>query len=524
MRSASEIYERRRARKLLEYKRGALEEAIERKVCEEVYDRIWRHRSTLDEERDEKLRSRTAGLAVMDIGLKELGVDLTLAPQAADWITKARASLVDMDSIHYPLGKLQSLASAHQSIVELLSSSHSGPSSADEILPTLIYALIGAPVDCMNLISNIHFIQRFRTASKINGEAAYCLTNLEAAITFLETVDITSLSGMNETEGSSKQSSLKSPPVPGNTVSFDDRPEMMSPTPSQELVSRSKKASSNLTIEIKPSPPVSPAQMKRPLSSLFQPSQAALGAAGDAVRKSADEGLQNIGNALDKSFNFMFGRLREHSVAGSTSNVSGTIVVAPRTLDDARKLVSPKAMIEEDGLLSEESSITETEERPQKEDRILDMITGSRVVRDRSADSAGSTGSGRKPSRPGLAADSRTSTSSTGVFGASPPGAVESMKNLGNSLNPLNRFAGMNMMKGFGRSSPSPVVTQALNIEAAKAPPAVPTPATSLSNIEPPLQQFLDTSDPAQLRLGDVALLLKDYKRLADVVKGRGLL
>ena len=46
----------------------------------QVYSRIWRHRSTEDGERDEKLRSRTAALSVVGIGLKELlghGSDIT---------------------------------------------------------------------------------------------------------------------------------------------------------------------------------------------------------------------------------------------------------------------------------------------------------------------------------------------------------------------------------------------------------------------------------------------------------------
>ncbi|KAG4218173.1 hypothetical protein PC116_g33347 [Phytophthora cactorum] len=31
------------------------------------------------------------------------------------------------------------------------------------------------------------------------------------------------------------------------------------------------------------------------------------------------------------------------------------------------------------------------------------------------------------------------------------------MRNLGNSLNPMNRFAGMSMMRGFGRAATIPV-------------------------------------------------------------------
>ena len=47
MLTPNEVSERRKARRLLEHKRLALEEAVERRVCEGIYDRIWRHRGRL---------------------------------------------------------------------------------------------------------------------------------------------------------------------------------------------------------------------------------------------------------------------------------------------------------------------------------------------------------------------------------------------------------------------------------------------------------------------------------------------
>jgi hypothetical protein len=76
MLTTEEIAEKKRARKALDHKRVALEEAVERRVCEKIYDRIWRHRSTQDEAQDEKLRSKTAALSVVGIGLTDLGIDL----------------------------------------------------------------------------------------------------------------------------------------------------------------------------------------------------------------------------------------------------------------------------------------------------------------------------------------------------------------------------------------------------------------------------------------------------------------
>lgn len=59
---------------MLEAKRLALEEAVERKVCETIYDRIWRHKSTEDEARDESLRSKMAALHLVGVKLDHLGV------------------------------------------------------------------------------------------------------------------------------------------------------------------------------------------------------------------------------------------------------------------------------------------------------------------------------------------------------------------------------------------------------------------------------------------------------------------
>lgn len=42
MLTAKEVSDRRKARRLLERKKTALEEAVERRVCQRVYNRIWR--------------------------------------------------------------------------------------------------------------------------------------------------------------------------------------------------------------------------------------------------------------------------------------------------------------------------------------------------------------------------------------------------------------------------------------------------------------------------------------------------
>ncbi|KAJ3487824.1 hypothetical protein NLG97_g6321 [Lecanicillium saksenae] len=157
--TSDELADRKKARKALEVKKGLIEEAVERRLCEAIYNRIYRHRSTQDEAQDDKLRSKTAALALVNIGLTDLGIDLGQdddknneggeegePPKYRDEeiresLEPARQELIAMSDSHYPLGKINHLKAVHKSIVDTLS--HFQPNaSADEIMPMLIYTLI----------------------------------------------------------------------------------------------------------------------------------------------------------------------------------------------------------------------------------------------------------------------------------------------------------------------------------------------------------------------------------------------
>ena len=332
MLTSEEINERKRARKALEHKRVALEEAMERRVCEGIYDRIWRHRSSQDEAQDEKLRSKTAALSVVGIGLVDLGVDLGIEssekPDAAEkrelevreWLEGARRELIAMNDERYPLGKLNHLKAAHKGIVDTLSHFHPS-SSADEIMPMLIFTLITSRPEGMNVISNLYFIQRFRCETKIDGEAAYCLTNLEAAISFLETVDLASLRADEIPSGPIKISSRPSTPktdkpdslTVGITPTSLSAPATVSAAPSPSVSKPTNSPLSTLRPTIQPA--------DRRLSDLFQP-PAAFGAAGDAIFDTADQGLKSIGNSLEGSYKFLLGKLKERDSKGQASEIA----------------------------------------------------------------------------------------------------------------------------------------------------------------------------------------------------------
>lgn len=524
MLTASEVADKRKARKFLSYKRFALEEAVERRACEAVYDKIWRHRTTLDGVRDEKLRSKTAALFLVGINLKDLGIDVDISAidedkqkEANDYISVAREHLTKMNEEKYPLGKLQRLSYSHKAIVDALTKLLPSSSSADEILPTLIYTLITCPAEGINIISNLLFIQRFRSESKIDGETAYCLTNLEASISFLENVDLSELRADEVQSGQTKT-------LDNDSASSAEKADLVSPSkeaaaPSVAAVSASPgilKASDKEALDT-----LSKGQpsQQRGLNNLLQPPSKMLGAANDAVRNTADQGLKNIGSSLDTSFNFLFGRLRELQ-SGKEENIP----ILPKTLAEASRLVAYPASGDNRNLAEEDNATKEPTDRPplghvhsKAEDTFLGLVSGRGTPRERSIDSVKSQGSSKKPPKDESSQSIAQPTPMT-PLSSTPLGSV---RNFGNTLNPLNHIPGV--IRNFGRSvseTPSGPGSPALP-ERAKPSPAQTERAPSSGSVpkfETPIQRFLDTRNASELTIGDVSTLLEDYKRLATVL------
>ncbi|KAK4055886.1 hypothetical protein OIO90_003143 [Microbotryomycetes sp. JL221] len=89
-----------------------------------------------------------------------------------------------------PTLKSQDVVAGKDSSMPSKKLSPSSSSSADLILPLLIYACVKHNP---RLASHLKFVQRFRTETLLRGEASYCLTNVSAVIEFLNHVDISTL-------------------------------------------------------------------------------------------------------------------------------------------------------------------------------------------------------------------------------------------------------------------------------------------------------------------------------------------
>ncbi|KAL1902519.1 hypothetical protein Sste5346_000961 [Sporothrix stenoceras] len=582
MLSTEEISERKRARRALEQKKGLMEEAAERRLCEGIYDRIYRHRTTQDEAQDEKLRSKTAALDLVGISPADLGVDLGVpadaSPEAVatrlkevrEWLEPARKQLVQMGQTHYPLGKLNRLKAAHKSIVDTLAHFHPS-SSADEIMPMLIYTLITLPPEQLNVVSDLNFIQRFRWEQKMEGEAAYCLTNLEASISFLETVDLSTLRADEAPSGPVKTPSVETPKTETFPPAYFAQQGLTVPaaaTPSAPEVNTGEVAITG----IKPTPSpsaglIAAVQLRnRRLSDLVNTPAHALSTASDAVMNTfnaADQGLKTIGNSLEGSYRLLFGRLGPQQQAASSSAADGATatadVVLPKTLDDARKLVTTPPSVSEDeasvngddqqhdktpqttppppkktyrriSSLNMSTSVANKDKdkdnkdakdaKDSKDDRMLSVLAGRKATsRDPSADSS-------RSSRKVLGDDDAASTTSA----ASNPALLDSVRNLGNSFNPMSRLSSIGNFRGFGRTASTP--SAPLTTAAAEKPAdggdlatAFPDIAAALPpkpQVAPPIKRFMELHNPADLRISEVMELLRDYRRLATALKDLG--
>ncbi|KAH7354218.1 hypothetical protein B0T11DRAFT_125403 [Plectosphaerella cucumerina] len=550
--TADELANKKKARKALEGKRVMLEEAVERRLCEGVYNRIYRHRTTQDEAQDDQLRSKTAALALVGIGPVDLGISIgedaiddpvvtsQKIHEIRDWLQPARDDLIMMHEKRYPLGKLNHLKAAHKGIVDTIAQFHPS-ASADEIMPMLIYTLITLAPEHLNVISDINFIQNFRWEPKLTGEAAYCLTNLEAAISFLQTVDLSTLRADELPQGPPKDATV----VPGTPKTETFPPAFPPVPPGGSVADGTVETSHSTAIGSKPSPSAAAAPVlksavqarNRRFSELVNtPAQAAqaLGAASDAVLLSADQSLKNITNSLGDSYKFFLGKIRETQGAPTGT---GEALVVPKTLDDARKLVSTPPP-DEEGSVSGASSTHGADDHetwhrpPPRDDKVLNLIGGKKApARDHSADSARSVSNPRKV----LFSDPKerpSPTPSPAPSNASGNPLENAVRTFGSSFNPIGRLSSMNVMRGFGRTASSPVAptvkdaaaktaTEGGDLAAAFPDIAPALPPKETPKIKPPNRRFMELQNPGDLKLGEVLELLRDYRRLATALKDR---
>ncbi|KAJ1647023.1 hypothetical protein LPJ64_001551 [Coemansia asiatica] len=182
----------------------ALVECVEKLVTEAVYLRVFAPWSSDDRAQDEAFAAKVAALNVAGIGLDHLGLKSS-SESRRDLLricAETGELLGRMDRVRSPAEKLKLIVDAHRLVVDRMDrlnekirasaatgSKSTAPDllSADGILPLLIYSVVRA--NPPRFISNLRFVQRFRTHALLASQFEYCLTNIDAVASFVQSVD-----------------------------------------------------------------------------------------------------------------------------------------------------------------------------------------------------------------------------------------------------------------------------------------------------------------------------------------------
>ncbi|TPX70882.1 hypothetical protein SpCBS45565_g01474 [Spizellomyces sp. 'palustris'] len=189
--------------------------------------------SVLSEEQttDLLLHRKISLMSVAGFNLDQLGIHIELDSDALKETVKlAGVELLIADRTTTPHQKLSAIVASHQRVAErvpLCFPSDDESSSADMLLPLLIYVVV--KTNPPRLASCLKYINRFRAHNKIEGYSSYCLTNLAAVQSFVETSDVQALGLSPYVEASfrpkpANSNSEKIIVLPGDMISAPDPP------------------------------------------------------------------------------------------------------------------------------------------------------------------------------------------------------------------------------------------------------------------------------------------------------------
>ena len=228
--------------------------------------------------------------------------------------------------------------------------------------------------------------------------------------------------------------------------------------------------------------------------------------------------------------------MKERSEAAEADELTSPIIV-PKTLDEARALVSqPKSPNlgdeNETSAISETSSLAEKDTSnqsadtlphsvPKPEDRLLSVIGGRNApsIRERersvdslrSNDSASSTAAKRVVRAANSAEQQRLQASSN---------PLDSVKSLGNPLSALGGAFGSigrgfgGMARGANASPPTGPIPKVFEL-----PKVAPEGLQAVMQVQPPVTRFMEMENVGELRVGDLEQLLREYQRVAGILK-----
>lgn len=404
----------------------------------------------------------------------------------------------------------------------------------------------------------MYFIQRFRSKHRVDGEAAYCLTNLEATISFLETVDLATL----HIDNASHPKNPSSQAAPAKTLS--------SVPPATTQVSQVSAISDGLTISNTSKPTERGITLLAPVefigNTIVQTTDQSL-KLGSTVISTADQSLKTLGSAVENSYRFLFSRLQAQKD-----------VDIPRTLEDARKLVDQapvdanetdmSKLFDADAKVIRDDLLPHSDPKPAAPDLARKLSQQSLAESVSSLRRSARTQPGSTPSLlSDASAASKPSSSipSRSHPSASIPNPAAAIANLGSSIGKFANFGikGLARATGSGFSTPTnpstpaqsaPAVNKELDATSRdKDLPKTPTTGSSTVQQADLLSTFPDLAgrlpeltsgassvksfpvagteekptvverfmqlEVEDLKVGEVKLLLEEYRRLAEWVQ-----
>ncbi|KAH9008035.1 hypothetical protein EDB83DRAFT_2594409 [Lactarius deliciosus] len=164
--------------------------------------------------------------------------------------------------------------------------------SADTFVPILISVVFRANPE--HLLSNVEFINRFQNPTKLQSKAGYYLSGLMGAVSFIETMDHTSLSGITQEEFEKN--------VEAAIQTLPSSRSQSPPLPSSSSSSGSSSPSVNPNLSTVNRPPANPIPIPSPAPSLRQSLHAGEEPATPLALPSIDARrlLQRMGDSLSK--------------------------------------------------------------------------------------------------------------------------------------------------------------------------------------------------------------------------------
>ncbi|GAA5864991.1 hypothetical protein JCM3774_003931 [Rhodotorula dairenensis] len=378
----------------------------------------------------------------------------------------------------------------------------SNSSSADLILPLLIYSVVRA--NPPHLISHLRYIHRFRAESLLRGQASYCATNFDAVIEWSQHVDLSTL-------GLSSENVIAGAP---------GRPEQQAAAPSSARPRAYTTPSTFLRERVSLTADQLVDSANSALTGVVDSSYRLLFGAG-GLASSAPRSLEDVKNVLDGAR----GRAREKLPFRRSNSARDfpTLIAGRRRATSTAS--GPAATIAEtgggtDALLSQttsplaappplpprpQSPVKDAEDSDTRSVRSVSSFLGFRdsTIGRAIASHAGGHASDRQLEAAAAASpeNSPSSTSLGGrLLGRIADGATSSARRA-TLLNPLSSW-----------SSPA-------------APGLAPVPASPADDDRgeeyQPRQRFLDVESAQDLKLGEVQELLLEYRKAVTALRSR---